>query len=184
MNTGPEQPPLTSMLQAARHFIENEHPLFKSLGLVTKRLAKGDVCFQVKVPVDYTDGDVVHGGIYTIILDTILGYATWTSLDELCPIATINLKTDHFRPIPPDTEIICTGTCEGIREDVAYCTGRANLADSGELLAMAAGTFMVGTRPCRALTDATPFPTFWKTVEEPLTLFCVRTVSRSFVPCR
>lgn len=41
---------------------------------------------------------------------------------------------------------------------------------------------MTGTLPWRALVEAVPLPTFWKTVELPCTLFFTRTVLRSFDP--
>ncbi len=138
--------PISPMLEAARGFIESEHPLFKSLGLKTTRLSEGEVSFRLTVPETYSDGEFIHGGIFTIMLDTILGYAVWTRLDEFRPIATINLKTDYFADISPNTSLICSGICEGIRNDVAYCAGRALIEGSNELVATAAGTFMTGTR--------------------------------------
>ncbi len=142
------EPPslLSPMLEAARGFIEGEHPLFKSLALKTTRLSEGEVCFRLTVPEDYLDGDHIHGGIFTIMLDTILGYSVWTSLDTFRPIATINLKTDYFGHVTPETTLICSGVCEGIRDEIAYCTGRATTEETGELIATATGTFMVGTR--------------------------------------
>ena len=37
---------------------------------------------------DFVDGPLIHGGILTIVLDTLLGYSVWTSLDQFTPIAT------------------------------------------------------------------------------------------------
>ncbi|MCI5045079.1 MAG: PaaI family thioesterase [Aquisalinus sp.] len=138
--------PLSPVQQAARAFIESEHPLFSSLGLKATRISEGEISFRLTVPAGYSDGEYVHSGIMAIMLDTILGNAVWTSLDRFVPIATINLKTDYFSKVAPDTPLICSGICEGIRDDVAYSTGRAMIEKSGELVAMAAGTFMVGTR--------------------------------------
>ena len=44
--------------------------------------------------------------------------------------------------------------------------------------------FITGTAPWRALVLAVPLPTFWKTVEAPITLPLERTVLRSFEPMR
>ncbi len=138
--------PLTTILEASRKFIEEEHPLFKSLQLKTTNISKGEVSFSITMPDDYADGEYIHPGMFTIMLDTILGYVVWTSMDTFRPIATINLKSDYFESAPAGSSLIITGQCEGIRNEVAYCMGKATLEDSGELIATAAGTFMVGTR--------------------------------------
>ncbi len=138
--------PLSSILEASRKFIEEEHPLFRSLRLATTNISKGEVQFTITIPEEYTDGEYIHPGMFTIMLDTILGYVVWTSMDSFSPIATINLKSDYFESVSPGSSLKIIGQCEGIRNDVAYCTGKALLEESGELIATAAGTFMVGTR--------------------------------------
>ena len=139
-------PPLIGMLEAARPMIEKEHPLFSSLGLKTTLIARGEVGFVLSVPEDFADGDHVHGGIFTILLDTILGYSVWSRMEEFAAIATINLKTDFFGTTEAGQRVHFKATCEGIRDDVAVCSARAECETTGELIATGAGTFMVGTR--------------------------------------
>ena len=38
----------------------------------------------------------IHGGLYTIIIDSIFGLAVFTALEAVKPIATINLRTDYL----------------------------------------------------------------------------------------
>lgn len=139
-------------LEASRAFLEKEHHLIRKIGLKTRRLAKGEVVFEVSLSEDFADGDTLHGGIFTIILDTILAYSVYAELNAMTPMATINLKTDHFAEAAPGTNILCTAKCDGVKNDIAFCTGRASIAASGELVASAAGTFMINTRPITSAT--------------------------------
>lgn len=137
---------LMPMMEAARQMIEREHGMFAKVQLRATRIARGEASFNLTPTEEFTDGDFVHGGIFTILLDTILGYTVWTRLDQFTPIATINLKTDYLGSIEPGIRITCSAVCEVIEDDIAYCIGRATCRDSGKLLATAAGTFMVGTK--------------------------------------
>jgi acyl-coenzyme A thioesterase PaaI-like protein len=139
-------------LEASRAFLEKEHHLIRKIGLKTRRLAKGEVVFEVALSEDFADGDALHGGIFTIILDTILAYSVYAELNAMVPMATINLKTDHFAEAAPGTSIFCTAICDGVKNDIAFCTGRATIAATGKLIASAAGTFMINTRPVTSST--------------------------------
>lgn len=134
------------MLKAARDHIEKQHPLMSKVGIRARLLGRGDVQFEVTPTEDFLEDGVVHGGFFTVTLDTILGYAVWTSLDQFEAIATINLKTDYLADTTPGTRLICTATCLGIRDDVAFCSGRAEVDGTGEVIATAQATFMVGTK--------------------------------------
>ena len=137
---------LMPMLEAAREQIEREHGIFSKLHLRATRIARGEASFNLTPDEDFADGEIIHGGVFTILLDTILAYTVWTRLDKFKPIATINLKTDYLSSVTPGTRIICDAICEGIEDDVAYCSGKATCKDTGRLIATAAGTFMVGTK--------------------------------------
>ncbi|MEM1409816.1 MAG: PaaI family thioesterase, partial [Pseudomonadota bacterium] len=93
----------------------------------------------------FVDGTSIHSGLMTILLDTVMGMATWTELDEFKPLATINLQTDTYDHAKVGEMLVCEAICEGIMDDVAIVRGKATSED-GRLLATAAGTFMVGTR--------------------------------------
>lgn len=134
------------MLEASRQLIEKEHRLFSRLNLRATRIARGEAAFTLSVPGQFSEGAAIHGGVFTILLDTILAYTVWTRMEKFEPIATINLKTDYLGHALPDEKIVCTAWCEGITDDVAFCTGKAAHAGTGETIAMAEGTFMVGTK--------------------------------------
>ena len=137
---------IVPMLEASRHHIEKEHPIFSRLSLQATRIARGEAAFTLVVPDDFSEGNAIHGGIFTILLDTILAYTVWTRLEKFMPIATINLKTDYLGLAQPSQRIACTARCEGISDAVAFCSGKAVMQHTGDVVAMAEGTFMVGTK--------------------------------------
>lgn len=135
------------MMEASRQFIQKEHNLFARLKTFKPtRIMRGRADFSITVPADFSEGTVIHGGIFTILLDTILAYTVWTRLDRFMPIATINLKTDYLGHAEPEQAIRVMAECEGIADDVAFCSGKAVCAETGDVIALAEGTFMLGTK--------------------------------------
>ncbi|MGV6801771.1 MAG: PaaI family thioesterase [bacterium] len=135
-----------AMLSAIRPSIENQHPLFGKVDLDVTSVGRGTMSCTLTAIEAFSDGAVIHGGMFTILLDTILAYAVWTRMDNFKPIATINLKTDYLGHATPGDRIICNAHCQNIHDNVAFCTGNAVLADTKSPIANAAGTFMVGTK--------------------------------------
>lgn len=144
---GEINPAIGSMLRSARDFLAHEHSLFRSLELQPILIGKGKAEFSMALPASFAgaDGDV-HGGLYTIIIDSIFGLCVFTALEEIKPIATINLRTDYIGAIRPGDRAVCAADCEAIRGDVAYVSGRLTAESDGRLLATGAGAFMVGTK--------------------------------------
>jgi acyl-coenzyme A thioesterase PaaI-like protein len=123
----------------------HEHPLFTELEPKPLRVGRGEIKVRITPTERFLEGDSVFSGFMTIILDTIMGIATWSKLDEFQPLATINLQTDTFAHARAGRHIICEAICEGVMDDVSIVRGKA-VSEDGALLATAAGTFMVGTR--------------------------------------
>jgi len=144
---GEINPAIGTMLRSARDFLAHEHSLFRSLELQPILIGKGKAEFSMALPASFAgaDGDV-HGGLYTIIIDSIFGLCVFTALEEIKPIATINLRTDYIGAIRPGDRAVCAADCEAIRGDVAYVSGRLTAESDGRLLATGAGAFMVGTK--------------------------------------
>lgn len=144
MSGKPLSPAIAQALAAAEDYMRNEHALYRNLPMETTSVGRGEIEVSVTIPEAFADGPSLHGGIFTTLLDTILAVSAWTQMEQFEPLATINLKTDFFHPAPPGVVVTCTAQCEGILEEVAVCHGRAILP-SGQTIAHAAGTFMVGT---------------------------------------
>ena len=136
-------------LNSTRKFIENEHKLFSQIGLQLTRLNVGEVEFSLTLSEKFCEAPDIEGkthlqgGIFTIVLDTILAYSVNARLGKLTPMATINLKTDHHALALPGEELRCTAKCVGIRDEVAFCNGSAVAVEGDRLITAAAGTFML-----------------------------------------
>ncbi len=145
--SGEINPAIGAMLKNARDWLTHEHSLFRSLNLEPMLIGKGKATFAVDLPGDFTGTDgVIHGGLLTIIMDSIFGLSVFTALDELKPIATINLRSDYLADAAPGERVICDADCYKILNEVAFVTGKVTVMSSGLLLASGSGAFMVGTR--------------------------------------
>lgn len=139
-------PAIAAMLRSARDFLMHEQSLFRSLGLKAQLIGAGRATFSFDLPAAFDDGTgCAHGGLMTIVLDSIFGLAVFTALEELKPIATISLRTDTISPLAVGARAVCAAECIGRDRDVAYVQGRITAERDGRLAATGSGAFMVGT---------------------------------------
>ncbi|MDZ7628648.1 MAG: PaaI family thioesterase [Parvularculaceae bacterium] len=144
---GDINPTIGAMLRSARDFLAHEHSLFRTLALQPVLIGRGQATFTLVLPSAFAGEDgLVHGGLSTIILDSIFGLTVFTAMEEVKPIATINLRTDHVGRAAPGARVRCAAHCDAIDDDVAYVSGRLTLDDGGALIAAASGAFMIGTK--------------------------------------
>lgn len=140
-------PTIGAMLRSARDFLAHEHSLFRTLDLRPILIGKGKAAFSMALPGEFAGADgMIHGGLHTIILDSIFGLTVFTALEDIKPIATINLRTDQVAAAEIGARAVCAAQCEAIRDDVAFVSGRLTLESGGALLASGAGAFMIGTK--------------------------------------
>ncbi|MEM9839801.1 MAG: PaaI family thioesterase [Pseudomonadota bacterium] len=144
----PLAPGIAIAFQGISAAFANEHPLFTELKPKPLRVGRGELAVEITPTERFCDGDRISSGLMTILLDTIMGMATWSDLENFKPLATINLQTDTYDFARPGKKIVCEAICEGIMDDVSIVRGKAT-SEGGRLLATAAGTFMVGTRSAR-----------------------------------
>lgn len=85
-------------------------------------------------------GDVwiVHGGMVTALLDTAMGQATWSLLDDDEVFLTSDLRTEFYRPTHPGT-IRAHGQVVHKTKRVTFAAAELFDAD-GKLLASCRGT--------------------------------------------
>ena len=141
----PLAPRVAQVFQGIQDAFTKEHPLFTQMAPKALRVGRGEIVIQVTPTETFLDGGDIHPGLMTILLDTVMGMATWSDLDEFKPLATINLQTDVFCHALPGQHVVIEAICEGVMDDVSIVRGKATSGD-GTLLATGAGTFMVGTR--------------------------------------
>ncbi|GJL94537.1 MAG: hypothetical protein DHS20C05_09420 [Hyphococcus sp.] len=140
-------PAIGAMLLQAREWLAHEHSLFRSLNIEPILIGKGKATFAVDVPGKYADADgAIHGGFITTIIDSIFGLCVFTALEELKPIATINLRTDYIGQLEPGERVLCNAECISVNDEVAYVNGDVKTQKGNDLIAMGSGAFMVGTR--------------------------------------
>ena len=108
-----------------------------------KVIAKFTACYAF---VRDAESCELHTGFLTIVLDSIMGGAVMGVLEKVQPIATIGLSVHHLRRPQSGEKLTARAECTKIFDDVAYITGEAHSAETGEPLALASGTFMIGTR--------------------------------------
>ena len=140
-------PAVGAMLKNASDWLLHEHSLFQTLDLKPLLIGRNKATFSVYLPDAFCDGDGnIHGSLLTIIMDSIFGLAAFTALDELKPIATVNLRSDYVADIAPGGRVICEAECIKLRGDIAHVAGKITDEASGELIATGSGAFMIGTR--------------------------------------
>ena len=89
--------------------------------------ATPDYCFQAP------SGPIVHGGMVTTLLDTAMGGACWTVLEEDESFLTADLRVEFMRSARPAT-LRAEGLVVQRNRRVAFCSGELFDAE-GTLLA-------------------------------------------------
>ena len=94
---------------------------------------------------------VVHGGAVTTLIDTVCGLAVLSALSPISPIVTVDLRIDYVRPATPEKPIMAQAECYKLTELIAFTRGTAYQDDPDDVVASAAGTFMIlgGRKPER-----------------------------------
>ncbi len=90
---------------------------------------------------------VVFGGAITTLLDHAGGLAVSCSLEELTPIATLDLRLDYLRAAGPRMDLLGEVDCYKLTKHVAFVRGRAWDRRADDPFATCVGTFMLGANP-------------------------------------
>src|SRR5690606_33754917 len=88
-----DAPPWADIMKS---FFPKSHQLFAALNMEPSKIAADEVCVIATIPAFFScegEGGDAHPGAYTIILDTVFGFAVFAKIQEPRAIATINLKT-------------------------------------------------------------------------------------------
>ena len=97
--------------------------------------ATPEYCFQAE------SGPIVHGGMVTTLLDTAMGGACWTTMEDGEDFLTADLRAEFFRSARPGT-LRAVGRVVQRSRRVVFCS--ADLFDAdGTLLASARCTQIV-----------------------------------------
>lgn len=136
-------------MHPAERFFSAAHPLNSYLQIDFVDATDDIVTVEMEAPDCFDEGSGggrTHSGLATLILDTVMGSAAMGSLPQIMPIATAGLTTQHMRHAVKGEKLRCTAKLEGIHADMAHMSGKLYSADTQEILSLATGTFMIGTR--------------------------------------
>jgi uncharacterized protein (TIGR00369 family) len=123
-------------------------PHNKALGIEILDMAKDTVLFELPYDaklVGHPDTGTLHGGAITALLDGASGAAVFAALQELVPIATLDLRIDYLRPAE-NRAVLARATCYKVTRNVAFTRAVAYHDDPEDPIAHSVGTFMVSTR--------------------------------------
>ncbi len=84
---------------------------------------------------------VAHGGVTYSLLDSAMGVAVWTLLQEGERTATVEIKVAYCRPAR-DGRLVAQGRVVERTQQLAFTSGEVRNT-AGELVAIATGTFFI-----------------------------------------
>jgi uncharacterized protein (TIGR00369 family) len=131
--------------EANEYFIERV-PQSKALGLRITDFGGGRAVFELPYDtklVGDPDSGVISGGAITTLVDAACGCAILTGLRTLRRIVTLDLRIDYLRPGKPGQTVVCTAECYRYTHEVAFVRAWAHDGNPEDLLATAAGTFVL-----------------------------------------
>ena len=143
----PRRYALESLFGAGRQDMVSHTPHARYLGLnVVETGPAFGVCrlpFREEIIGD-PNRRVVFGGAITTLIDHASGLAVACAVEELTPIATIDLRVDYLRAAIPDRDLYARAECYRLTRSVAFVRTVAYEDTPADAFASALGTFMVG----------------------------------------
>ena len=139
---------LSEFFGEGRNEIIEAIPHAAALGMKVVKVGAGDATLSLEYRREFV-GDptrgVVFGGVITTLMDQALGLAVSCSLEDLRPIATLDLRIDYLRPADPGKALFARAQCYKITRHVAFARGVAYDSAEDDPFATAVATFMLGS---------------------------------------
>lgn len=130
----------------AKAFFGDQHPLFKNFGVEIVSVKSGKAEMRMPYLPHLADRrSAVHRGALVTLLDTTCGLAIFSALNSLQPIATIDLRVDFLREIPPGVGLVAAVECVGRTQQIAYIAGKGYAQGDDDPIALVAGSFAIDT---------------------------------------
>ena len=139
-----------AMLQAIKSGDAPAPGIADLLGFTLTRVQPGHVECELETRDDMTNPmGSVHGGIAATLLDTVMGCAVQTTLDDGEAFTTTDLQVHYVRTVNPGTAVHATGTV--IHRGRRLATAEGRLVDErGKLVAHATTSCMILPSPVSA----------------------------------
>ncbi len=134
-------------LDVVTRFFGEQHPLFRAMGVrIIGVDGDGARLAMPCMPRMCDARGALHRGAMVTMLDNTCGLSIFAALGHVTPVATIDLRVDYLRDIPPQTGIRCAVSCIRHTSTVAWIRGEAVTDDDAALLlATVTGTFAINT---------------------------------------
>lgn len=85
---------------------------------------------------------VLHGGVITMLLDAVFGFAIFVKLPEMRPMATLDLRIDYLKPATPGRAVLGGAVCYKLTPELAFVRGSAYHDSPDDPFATAVGIYM------------------------------------------
>lgn len=89
---------------------------------------------------------VIASGVVTALIDHTCGLAINSAMDQMAPIATLDLRIDYLRPAAPQTGVTAEAHAYRITRTIGFVRAEAWDVERGDLVATAQAAFMLNTR--------------------------------------
>lgn len=141
MSTAPD-------LNALRQGFVNAIPHVRACGMQIEELTRGVAVVRLPYREDWL-GDRERGliatGIITTLVDSAAGVAAFSALEQIEPIATLDLRMDYLRPSHPPHDLWCEARVERLTRNIAFLRATVWQQLREEPVATGQGAFMRGT---------------------------------------
>jgi uncharacterized protein (TIGR00369 family) len=139
---------LAAYFGEGRNEVIDPIPHAAALGIKVVRIDAGDATLRLDHRPEFV-GDpsrgLVFGGVITTLMDQALGLAVSCSLDDLRPIATLDLRIDYLRPATPGKSLFARAKCYKVTRHVAFARAVAHDGSEDDPFANCVATFMLGS---------------------------------------
>lgn len=146
---GPDEVAARSGLEFMQDMISGRlsgPPIGATLGFRPVLAEEGKVVFDGCPGFDATNPmRGVHGGWYGALLDSCMGCAVMTVLQRGHVYTTLDYHVNITRALPPDTQVVATGSVAHAGRSTAVATGEIRAKADGRLYATGSTTCLIMT---------------------------------------
>ena len=130
----------------ARQLMISAIPHMSAVGL--DLISIDDTGVVAKVPhrpefIGDPDSGVIHGGIVTVLLDSLSGMCIMPLMNSAKMIATLDLRIDYLKPAAPRQDIFAHAHCYKTTRNIAFTRAIAYQGEADDPIAHATGSFML-----------------------------------------
>ena len=133
----------------SEHFAQSNHALFSELAISVSRFESPEIEFTMPYNGNFVSNPQAGAyppGVYSILLDSVLGIGSLVAIGTPVPVATLSLTVEYIAPNERGESLRAVGWSEAQTDNVAYATGMLYGSSSGRLLARSNGAFAINTK--------------------------------------